>query len=162
MEKVLVEYLYLDLNTCDRCVGAEKVLDEVLAVITPAFQMAGYDIVLKKIEVATAQIAQEYRFLSSPTIRVNGREIGGNITENVCGCCSDISGANINCRVFEYKGQAYEVPPREMLAQAMMNMVFGSAEEDSFCGEYVLPKNLKAFFRGKANKTSCFCGGSCC
>lgn len=51
MEKVLVEYLYLDLNTCDRCVGADKVLNEVLMLITPAFQMAGYFIELKKLKL---------------------------------------------------------------------------------------------------------------
>ena len=30
-KKVLIEYLYLDLVTCNRCVGTDKVLDEVIA-----------------------------------------------------------------------------------------------------------------------------------
>ncbi|HCR82810.1 MAG TPA: ferredoxin [Lachnospiraceae bacterium] len=162
MEKVLVEYLYLDLNTCDRCVGADKVLDEVLMVITPAFQMAGFFIELKKVEIETAKMAQEHRFLSSPTIRVNGQDICSAVAENACGCCSDISGTDVNCRVFEYKGKTYEVPPHEMLAQAVMNAVFGKLCEDCFCDEYMLPENLKAFFEGKADKSSCSCGGNCC
>lgn len=162
MVKVLIEYLYLDLKTCDRCVGADKVLDEVLTVITPAFQMAGYYIELKKVEITTTQMAQEHRFLSSPTIRINGQDICGNVTENACGCCSDISGTDTNCRVFEYKGKTYEVPPHEMLARAVLSAVFGIPSEHSVCKEYTLPENLKAFFEGKANKSSCSCGGNCC
>jgi hypothetical protein len=27
---VIIEYLYLDLNTCERCVGTDKVLESVL------------------------------------------------------------------------------------------------------------------------------------
>lgn len=30
-----IEYLYLDLNTCDRCIGTDAVLDEVVAVLRP-------------------------------------------------------------------------------------------------------------------------------
>ena len=30
MKKILVEYLYLDLDTCDRCIGTDTVLEEVI------------------------------------------------------------------------------------------------------------------------------------
>lgn len=34
-KNVLIEYLYLDLDTCDRCIGADKVLEEAIECITP-------------------------------------------------------------------------------------------------------------------------------
>ena len=40
-KKVLVEYLYLDLKTCDRCIGTDAVLEEVLKEIGPALLCAG-------------------------------------------------------------------------------------------------------------------------
>ena len=92
-KEVFVEYLYLDLNTCERCIGTDLELVEVLDILTPALRLAGYDVQYKKIEMSTAELAREHRFLSSPTIRVNGRDIGGLVKENGCGCCSDISGS---------------------------------------------------------------------
>lgn len=68
----------------------------------------------------------------------------------------------VDCRVFEYNGEAYEVPPKEMLAEAALLAVFGQAEEKCSCGEYELPDNLKNFFEGKKNKAECSCGGDCC
>ncbi len=159
-QQVVVEYLYLDLNTCDRCIGTDHVLDEVMMVLTPALKLAGFDVEYKKVEMATAELAGQYRFLSSPTIRVNGRDICDTVAESRCGCCGEISGTDVDCRVFEYGGQSYEVPPKEMLAGSVLRAVFGN-EGGCACGEYALPENLKAFFEGKGRK-SCSCGGNCC
>lgn len=68
--EALVEYLYLDLNTCERCIGTDLELVEVLDVLTPALRLADYDVQYKKVEMSTAELAREHRFLSSP-IRVN-------------------------------------------------------------------------------------------
>lgn len=76
---VEIEYLYLDLQTCDRCIGTDQVLEEVIAEITPALELAGYSIVYRKTLIATAQLAEQYRFLSSPTIRINGHDICGTV-----------------------------------------------------------------------------------
>ena len=40
-KKVLVEYLYLDLNTCERCIGTDQELVEVMDVLTPALAAGG-------------------------------------------------------------------------------------------------------------------------
>jgi glutaredoxin len=155
-KKIVVEYLYLDLESCDRCVGTDNVLDEVMMTLTPTLSLAGFEIEYNKIEMKTAKIAKQYRFISSPTIRVNGQDICQPVVENSCGCCSEISGTDVNCRVFEYNGRPYEVPPKEMLAEAILNIVFGQVETGCSCVEYELPENLKEFFEGKKNKT----GGS--
>lgn len=127
-KKIIVEYLYLDRETCDRCVGTDNALDEVMKVLIPTLSIAGFEVEYNKIEMKTAEIAEQYKFISSPTIRVNGHDICKSIVENNCGCCSDISGTDVNCRVFEYDGELYEVPPKEMLAKAILNAVFEQAE----------------------------------
>lgn len=161
-KKVLVEYLYLDLKTCDRCIGTDNVLDEVMKTLTPALQLAGYVVEYNKVEMETAELAAQYQFLSSPTIRVNGQDICTSVKENSCGCCSEISGTDVDCRVFEYNGETYEVPPKEMLADAILSGVFGLPESGCSCGsEYEMPDNLKAFFEGKKN-IKCSCGENCC
>lgn len=150
--KVIIEYLYLDLQTCDRCIGTDNVLDEVMLTLTPALKIAGFEVEYNKIEMKTAKIALQYKFLSSPTIRVNGQDICQSVAENSCGCCSEISGTDVDCRVFEYNGETYEVPPKEMLAEAILGTVFGNVETDCSCKSYELPENLRDFFAGKKNK----------
>lgn len=161
-KKIIVEYLYLDLETCDRCIGTDNVLDEVMMTLTPALSIAGFTVEYRKIEMKTAEIAEQYKFVTSPTIRVNGYDICQSVVENNCGCCSDISGTNVNCRVFEYKGELYEVPPKEILAEAILNSIFGQVATGCSCEEYKLPDNLQEFYEGKKNKYGCSCDGGCC
>jgi Fe-S-cluster-containing hydrogenase component 2 len=157
-KKVLVEYLYLDLHSCDRCIGTDRVLDEVMLTLTPALRLAGYEVAYQKNEMATAETARRYRFLSSPTIRINGRDIGGPVEENGCGCCSGLAGTDVDCRVFSYCGESYEVPPKEMLAEAVLRAVFSPADDENPGGEYALPENLAAFYEGKRKLAGCSCG----
>lgn len=161
-KKVIIEYLYLDLETCDHYIGTDNVLDEVMMTITPALNIAGFEVEYNKIEMKTAETATQYKFLSSPTIRVNGQDICQSVAENSCGCCSEISETDVACRVFEYSGETYEAPPNEMLAEAILGVVFGNVEAGCSCGKYELPENLKKLFEGKKSKSGCSCGGKCC
>lgn len=149
---VTVEYLYLDLETCDRCVGTDKILEHVLKDLAPVFKQAGYSVTYKKIEIRTAEMAKEFHFLSSPTIRVNGKDICETVLENDCVCCGEIAGTQVNCRVFEYEGTLYEVPPKEMLVECIMKNAFHPVESYCEAEAYVLPENLKIFFEGKEEK----------
>ncbi len=158
-KKIFVEYLYLDLKTCDRCMGTDSVLDAVLVALTPALELAGYTVMCRKIEISTARMAEEFRFHSSPTIRVNGRDIFQTVVETNCGCCSEISGTDVACRAYETDGETYEVPTKEMLAEAILRSVY--APSDCSCESYVLPENLKQFFEGKSKRVSCSCSGNC-
>ena len=160
MKSVSIDYLYLDLASCDRCIGTDHVLDEVVAAITPALELAGYQVHYQKVEMTTAEIATKYRFLSSPTIRVNGRDIAATVAENHCGCCSAISNSDVDCRVFEYEGTTYEVPPKQMLADGILRFVFESQPHAKDQGYYQLPDNLASFYAGKTQQ-KCTCGGDC-
>ncbi len=153
-EKISIDYLYLDLNTCDRCVSTDMVLEEVLEIITPALKVAGFDLIYNKIEMATEELAIKHKFLSSPTIRVDGRDICLSVKESSCGCCSDISGTAVDCRVFEYKGREYEVPPQEMLAKAIYEAIFSKTSGNEQTSNYKLPDNLKKFYEGKRSLQS--------
>lgn len=160
---VLVEYLYLDLQVCDRCIGTEQVLEEVLTQLSPVLQLAGYTLEYRRIKMETPELAQTYRFESSPTIRVNGQDVCFNVKENPCDCCSDISGSIVDCRIFEYEGQSYEVPPQEMLAEAILMAIFGSQATPHIPENgYTFPKNLEVFYEGKETKSGCDCASSCC
>lgn len=148
MKEIAIDYLYLDLTTCDRCVGTDEVLDEVIAVIKPTLQLAGYEVVQRKIEMSTLEIAAEYEFLSSPTIRVNGKDICLSVEESDCGCCSDIAGCDVECRVFRYEDETYEIPPEEMLANAILKTLFSDSDDNNH-PEYIMPENLKEFYTSK-------------
>lgn len=162
-KKLRIEYLYLDLSCCDRCIGTDAVLEKVLRVLRPALELAGYAVEYRKIEMATARLAEKYGFLSSPTILVNGVDIFGTIRESDCGCCGDIAGTEVDCRVFEYEGRLYEVPTEEMMARAILKNL--DARPARCRGAYKLPENLRRFYEGKAKKagekSSCGCGCSC-
>ena len=160
-KEVLVEYLYLDLKTCDRCIGTDKVLDEVMLILTDALHIAGYEVEYKKIKMETAELAEKHNFLSSPTISVNGQDVFESVKENECGCCGEISGTSVDCRVFEFEGMTHEVPPKELIAQAILKKIFGNQSSDARTF-YELPNNLKTFFEGKNSKTACSCVSNCC
>lgn len=158
---LVIEYLFLDNLSCDRCIETDAILDDVLSVLVPALELAGFSIKIQKIEVSNKTLAQKYQFLSSPTIRVNGMDIFQTIEENVCGCCSDISGTNVTCRTFTHNGISYEVPPSELLANAILTTVFNK-QTSNLSREYTMPENLKDFFEGKKSKSCCSSSSECC
>jgi hypothetical protein len=136
------------------------VLEEVIEELTPAFVLAGYRIAYRKTEITGEQDAVLHQFVSSPTIRVNGRDICGVVKESDCGCCGEISGTQVDCRIFEYEGRLYEVPSKAMLAESILKLAFKSPKA-SCCENYELPQNLKNFFDGKSKKEVCCCSPCC-
>ena len=63
--------------------------------------------------------------------------------EACCSCgCESASEKKI---IVEYNGEAYEVAPKEMLAESILQAVFGQSEIGCSCGGYELPENLKSF-----------------
>ena len=130
---VVIEYLSLDLNTCESSVRTEKVLESVVDELRHAFKIAGYDLEYHKVLIETAEMAIAYRFPSSPTIRVNGRDICNYVKENNCGCCEDIDGT----------------PLAEMIAEEIIKWALIPKLASFLLDEYVLPDDLKKFFDGK-------------
>ncbi|MEL4106899.1 DUF2703 domain-containing protein [Oscillospiraceae bacterium WX1] len=158
-KKLVVDFLFLDLQTCDRCLGADDVLNEAIQDVEHVLSLAGYEIVLRKIEITDERMAEKYKFLASPTIRLNGTDICLDVKENACGTCGDISGQSTDCRVFVFDGKDYEVPPKAMLIDALLRAVYGPVPQKRRSNSYVLPDNLKRFFAGKWNKAEGLCCG---
>jgi len=145
---VSVEFLYLDLETCTRCQGTDAVVDEALSDVTRVLDSAGFDVELEKVRVETEEQAAALRFSSSPTIRVNGKDIQVEIRESACIPCSDISGGETDCRIWVHEGAEYTTPPKAMVVEAVLKEVFGGAREQAepVRSPFEVPDNLKRFF----------------
>lgn len=164
--RVVVDFLYLDLSLCEWCRGTDKNLEEALAGISNVLELADIEVVLNKINVTSEELAIKHKFISSPTIRVDGKDIQMEVRESECQSCGDLCGDDIECRVWMYKGQEYTIPPKALIMEGLLNGIFG--REDTACedNEYVLPENLKKFYAAmNAKKPSC-CSNSgenkCC
>jgi Domain of unknown function (DUF2703) len=102
-----IELLALDLSTCSRCTGSLSNIEQAIAILQPVLAIAGTVIQFQKILVKSEAQAQQLQFISSPTIRVNGRDIISEITESCCNDCSEISGSSEGtlCRTWFYQGE---------------------------------------------------------
>lgn len=147
---VTIDFLYLDLTVCERCQGTETNLDQAVNDVLPVLQAAGFDLQVNKVNITSEALAVTHRFISSPTIRVNGKDIDLNVQETTCKECGDLCGDQVDCRVWEYEGEVYSEPPVAMIINAIMKEIYrGDTETASSNPEpYGLPDNLKTFFRG--------------
>lgn len=170
-KNIIVDFLFLDLSCCDRCQGADERVALAVERCRPVLAACGYNLVLNQIYVDTPQLAERYRFESSPTVRVNGVDICPSIEENDCACCSDISGTDVKCRVFPFNGTYYEVPPTDMLVRGIMEVTMGGKLPPAEQEPYVMPENLREFYAGvkrkakaagKSSGASASKGSCCC
>lgn len=145
--KIAIDFLYLDLSVCTRCQGTDTSLDEALAEVSKVLEATGTEVILNKVNVDSEVLAVEYKFVSSPTIRVNGHDIQMEVKESLCESCGDLCGDEVDCRVWVYQGKEYNVPPKAMIIEAILKEVYGGHEAArSVQQEYVIPENLKHFY----------------
>lgn len=150
--RVEIDFLYLDLSVCTRCIGTDANLDVAISEVSDVLKMAGFDVVVNKINITSKELAVKHKFLSSPTIRVNGRDIQPDVRESACESCSDLCtcGESVDCRVWMHDGTEYTVPPKESIVNAILREVYsGTATSAKDTCEYRLPHNLEVFFRGR-------------
>jgi hypothetical protein len=148
-KRVEIDFLYLDLSTCTRCQGTDRTLDEALDEVSQVLKATGTEVVVNKINVISEELALKHRFVSSPTIRVNGRDIQMDVKESLCESCGDLCGEEVDCRVWVYEGVEYTVPPKAMIIEAILREVFGRQDVEPVQQPYVLPENLKRFYAAK-------------
>lgn len=88
LPKVLnVDLLVIDLNVCRRCVPTGDRLRSAVNLLTPIAEALEIDLRYREIVAQTPAEAKEYALLTSPTIRLNGRDIAQDIRESVCESC---------------------------------------------------------------------------
>jgi hypothetical protein len=162
-----IDFLFLDLTTCTRCLGADRSLESALAVVGEVLEATGVEVEVTKVLVQSAEQARVLRFVSSPTIRVDGQDVALELRESSCGseACTDGCGDQIACRVWVHRGQEYTEPPLAMIVDAILGHVYGGASSRgaSEAQRYELPENLARFFAarsGSADPTDSACCSS--
>lgn len=152
-KNISIEFMYIDLATCDRCLGTDLNLDEAIRMVSDILTSAGYVLEVRKTLVETEEQAQKLGFICSPTIRINGRDIQLDFKESLCGCCGDIAGEDIDCRVWLWQGQEYTTPPKAMLVDAILRHIYGKQSLSTpTTKQKAVPDNLKRFFAAKASR----------
>lgn len=156
-----IELLALDLSTCARCTGSLSNVEQAIAILQSILASTGTAIQFHKIVVESEAQAQQLQFVSSPTIRVNGRDIILETTESRCGDCSDISGSEGGtvCRTWSYQGETHTEAPIGMIVDAILRAIY-QTEIPPFgvSNSFEVPQNLRQFFQAKAEKTTACCG----
>ena len=157
-----IDFLFLDLDTCVRCKGTDASLDAALKSAQSVLTSAGATVSVRKTLVDTEQKALELGFLSSPTIRVNGRDIALELKESHCGSCSDACGSDIDCRVWTWQGREYTEAPEPLIVDAILLAVYGGAQQlaPKLAGSVPalsIPENLMRVFVNKAAQQASVC-----
>jgi hypothetical protein len=150
-----IDFLYLDLDVCARCRGTDASLGAALETVRGMLQAAGVDVRLKKTLVDSEQKALSLGFLTSPTIRVDGRDIALEFRESrceseACACGSGSGQGRIQCRVWVHEGKEYTEAPAPMIVSSILSAVYGPpAPAAAIAPLRELPENLRHFFRDK-------------
>jgi hypothetical protein len=153
-EQIEVEFLYLDLDICTRCLGTDANLEAALAAVGKVLDTAGVETIVRKTLVESAAQAEALGFVSSPTIRVNGKDIALEFRESSCDSCAEACGCGgtIDCRVWVWQGDEHTVAPVPMIVDAMLREVYGGQARSAVAPAPLaaVPDNLARFFAAKA------------
>lgn len=152
-----IELLALDLSTCSRCTKSLSNLEQAIATLGSVLASIGTIVQFHKILVESEAQAKQLQFVSSPTIRVNGRDVILERTESCCDDCSEISGSGggITCRTWSYQGESYTEAPVGLIVEAILRQIYQNEAPVPVANAIEVPQNLKQFFQDKAKKASC-------
>lgn len=163
-KKVTIDFLYLDLESCEPCQGSEGNLEDALSEISTLLETTGAAVELNRIHVTSYEQALRLGFVSSPTIRVNGQDLALEVRESHCSSCSSISGTETFCRVWDFEGQEYKAAPKALIIEAILKSVYSGVDQrDRVSADPTRMTsslaNLKSFFEGtRVAATSCGAG----
>lgn len=158
-----IELLVIDLETCVRCVPTGDQLRKAIEIVAPAAKAQGIGLTYRETVVQTAEEAKARALLSSPTIRINGRDIDQDIRESECESCGDLTDGDVSvdCREWHYRGEVYSAAPLPFLVEALMHALLKVDERPPATPGPLaeLPENLVRYFTNKRPATG---SGSCC
>lgn len=172
--RIDVDFLFLDLNTCIRCVGTNENLEIAIDRVEQLLMLTGAQLNVNKVLIDSEEKARANQFITSPTIRVNGRDIALETKESRCDSCTDLCGCEegTECRIWVYRGQEYTEAPVAMIVEALLQEVYGMPQKPAITSVKYdeVPENLQNFFAGQAtqvaNRSSSCCASekqeSCC
>jgi hypothetical protein len=158
-----IELLVIDLESCARCVPTGEQLRNAIELVAPAAEAQGIGLTYRETVVQTPEEAKARALLSSPTIRINGRDIDQDIRESECESCGDLTenDVSVDCREWHYKGEVYSAAPLPFLVETLMDAMLKLDEQPPVTPEPIadLPENLQRYF---ANKKPAAGSGCCC
>jgi hypothetical protein len=153
---ITLALLALDLHSCTRCVGTLANIETALRTIQQVLHVTGAEVRVQKILIESEDQARQYHFMTSPTIRINGRDITLETLESPCDSCTDQCGcpAGTRCRVWRYQGLEYTEAPVGLIVDAILHDIYSSpphaaSEPVVYAG---VPENLQRVF---ASKSAC-------
>ncbi len=157
-----VELLALDLSACGRCAGTGAHLDEAVAQVAGRLRMEGISLDVTKTLILSEEQAIRSRFVSSPTLRIEGHDIALEHRESDCADCGSLCGCDggVACRVWVWQGREHLEAPVPLIAEALLDAAhapMGTEPEPE--GPFHLPENLRRFFRERARQVG---GDACC
>src|SRR5437867_2111430 len=115
IRRIEIEFLYIDLTVCTRCIGTDGNLRAALAEVAQILETAGVEVSLRKTRVESVEQAEALGFFSSPTIRINGRDIAFEFRESRCASCGTCAcNSAVDCRVWVFQGRDYTEAPKAM------------------------------------------------
>jgi hypothetical protein len=164
-----VEFLFLDLQTCTRCVGTDANLETAIETVQQVLSATGIALNVEKILIDSPEKAHQHHFVTSPTIRVNGRDIALETRESRCDSCSDLCGCEegTDCRVWVYRGQEYTEAPVGMIVEALLQEIahpLPPADAEVAASREV-PENIAQFLAARATQVQASAAqgaASCC
>jgi hypothetical protein len=83
--------------------------EQIIAVseVSKVLEATGVEVAVNKINVINEELARKYKFVTSPTIRINGNDIQMDFKESLCESCGDLCGDDVECRVWVHEGKEY-------------------------------------------------------
>jgi len=159
-----IELLALDLNSCTRCVGTLDHIEKAIDIIRPILEVTEAQVNVRKIVVESEEQAGQHEFTTSPTVRINGKDIAFETLESECDSCTDLCGCDegTSCRVWRYRGKEYTEAPVGLVVESILREILGSGRESigqtpAYRG---VPENLQRFFKSKSDARAA--AESCC
>jgi hypothetical protein len=153
-----VELFVIDLTSCKRCVPTGEQLKAAVDLLAPVANALGIELRHRETVVETVEQAKEVALLSSPTIRLNGRDVVQDIRESLCESCGDLTDNDtaVDCREWHYRGQVYSAAPLPLLVEAIMGAMLDIDRPALVTAPLKeLPENLQRYFKNKKSAARC-------
>lgn len=156
----VVDFLFLDLSGCERCQSSGASIEGALVALEGVLRGTGARVELRRTQVTNVEHARELRFVSSPTIRVNGRDIAAQVVESECGAEGCGCKPGTSCRAWRYGGREFTEAPVGLIVDAILSELYARKPRlPSPDPAYELPDNLRRAFA--AEKATASKGGCC-
>jgi hypothetical protein len=142
--------LFFDPDICPCCQGIENLLDEIVSETENLFKATGVQvrIAVNKINIASKELAISHRFEKPPTIRIDGKDIGLEVPENLCAHCGNLCGKDIENGLWMYLDEEYSISTKAFIVNALFSEIYGRTPPVQK-KEYMFPRNLEVFFTDK-------------